>query len=328
MKHTVAAIIPLYNGREFIRESLESVLAQTVPVEEIIVVDDGSTDGGADIVEAIMREHANFPIRLLRKANGGQSSARNMAIASTDCDLIALLDQDDAWYRDHIALLREPFEGDDQEEIGLVYGNLDQIDIAGRIILRCCLDSVPTNHPKISRMQCLAGDLFILPGASMFRKSHAQKVGLFDERLSGYEDDDLFLRMFSCGMKLVYLNTAVSKWRIYSGSTSFSPRMAKSRMIYFHKLVEHYPNDPALDLYWTRDVIAPRFFSQTIHEFLQGLKFKDNARVTYAIESAKQIAPFLPDEHKKIFNRSLPVVNLMLRFSLTSLASKWVRSRI
>ena len=74
----ITAVVPLYNGARFIEESLRSVFAQTLPPAEVIVVDDGSTDDGPAIVEGLARE---FPIRLLRKENGGQSSARNFGIA-------------------------------------------------------------------------------------------------------------------------------------------------------------------------------------------------------------------------------------------------------
>jgi glycosyltransferase involved in cell wall biosynthesis len=86
----IAAIIPLYNGAPYIQQAIESVLHQSLPPTEIIVVDDGSTDGGPQIVAKLAREH---PIRLLHKPNGGQGSTRNFGIGNSGCDLIALLDQ-------------------------------------------------------------------------------------------------------------------------------------------------------------------------------------------------------------------------------------------
>jgi glycosyltransferase involved in cell wall biosynthesis len=126
---TVAAIIPLYNGEAFIRESLESVLAQTEPADEIIVVDDGSTDGGAEIVKEMAARH---PIRLISKSNGGIGSARNRGIAEAKSTHIALLDQDDIWYEDHLAVLKRPFLEGERRNLALVYANLDRIDRQGR----------------------------------------------------------------------------------------------------------------------------------------------------------------------------------------------------
>src|SRR5258708_4402360 len=96
---SIVAIIPLYNGARWIEQSIASVLAQTLQPEEFIVVDDGSTDNGPEIVFRLAKDH---PITLLRKPNGGQSSARNFGVAKSQSALIALLDQDDIWYPNHL----------------------------------------------------------------------------------------------------------------------------------------------------------------------------------------------------------------------------------
>jgi glycosyltransferase involved in cell wall biosynthesis len=87
---TVAAVIPLYNGGEFIEEAIRSVAAQTDPVDEIIVVNDGSTDNGPEIVRSLLN---SFPITFLQQPNAGQSAARNAAINHTSCTHVAFLDQ-------------------------------------------------------------------------------------------------------------------------------------------------------------------------------------------------------------------------------------------
>src|SRR5262249_194739 len=102
----VAAIIPLFDGAKYIRSALKSALTQTRPPDEIIVVDDGSTDDGPQIGERLA---VGQPIRLLHKSNGGQGSARNVGVANCNADLIALLDQDDIWYRAHLEELVRPF---------------------------------------------------------------------------------------------------------------------------------------------------------------------------------------------------------------------------
>ena len=103
---SIVAVIPLYNGARYIEEALHSVLAQRLKPNEIIVINDGSTDDGPAIVERMAIDH---PITLLHKQNGGQSSARNLGIRHSNCDLIALLDQDDIWYPNHLEKLVQPF---------------------------------------------------------------------------------------------------------------------------------------------------------------------------------------------------------------------------
>ncbi len=319
---SVAAVIPLYNGAPFIREAVESVINQTVPVDEIIVVDDGSSDEGPAIVKEMAKDH---PITLLNKTNGGQSSARNMAILHTKCSHIAFLDQDDAWYEEHIEVLRKPFEEGTARRLALVYGNLDQIDRQGRMVLEGCLNIVPSPQPKRSLHDCLRHDMFILPGASLVARQAIIDVGLFDERLSGYEDDDLFVRMFSAGFRSKYINKAISRWRIYSGSTSFSMRMAKSRIIYFQKLLESYPDDPGLDVYWGRSVIAPRFMSLARNEFVRGSRALDIPRMRQSWDDMKIIASALKWRIKARMYILEPLIKATYAGPLTGVARFLVR---
>ena len=107
---TISVIIPLYNKEREIGDTLRSVLAQTLQPTEIVVVDDGSTDHSAALVEAI----PSPLIRLVRQPNAGECAARNRAIAESRGELLALLDADDEWeegFLEEVAALYREFPG-------------------------------------------------------------------------------------------------------------------------------------------------------------------------------------------------------------------------
>ena len=93
----ISIIMPVYNGERFVADAIGSILMQTIAEWELIVVNDGSTDG----TQAVLERFAGDPrIRLLRKENGGVSSARNAGIAAATGEYLAFLDADDTWYPD------------------------------------------------------------------------------------------------------------------------------------------------------------------------------------------------------------------------------------
>ena len=100
---------------------------------------------------------------------------------------------------------------------------------------------MPAVHPKQQLSDCIRENMFILPSASLISREAFSVSGGFDERLCGYEDDDLFLRIFRKGYDNVYIEKALSQWRIYPASSSYSPRFAQSRYIYCQKLTRHIP---------------------------------------------------------------------------------------
>ena len=292
---SVSAVVPLYNGAEFIAEALDSIMRQSEPPAEIIVVNDGSSDDGPAIVEKIAASQGALPLVLLHKENGGQSSARNLGVNRCKGTHVAFLDQDDIWYEDHIEVLSSELKtSDKRKQPALIYGNLDQIDRAGRMVNRRCLDDLPGPHPKTSRSQYLRDDMFIVPSASLVSVAAFLAAGGFDERLSGYEDDDLFLRMFTAGYESVYVDKSVTRWRIHSASSSYSPRMAASRMVYYKKLTEDFQDDPDRAQFWLRDLVAPRFFRQTCLEFILATRQRNYDASLCAWQNVIEVADGMP----------------------------------
>ena len=93
-----SVVIPLYNKENYIKQTLESVLCQTFQDFEIVVVDDGSTDDGVEVVKSLSDDR----IILYQQPNKGASSARNYGVQVSSSPWVALLDADDIWYKDHL----------------------------------------------------------------------------------------------------------------------------------------------------------------------------------------------------------------------------------
>ena len=105
MSITVSAVIPAYNAGKYVGRAIESVLAQTRKADEIIVVDDGSTDDTAEVVERF-----GDAVRFIRQENAGASFARNTGIEAATSDWIAFLDADDEWLPNKLKLQTEHLE--------------------------------------------------------------------------------------------------------------------------------------------------------------------------------------------------------------------------
>ena len=280
---SIAAIIPLHNGARTIATAIRSVLEQTVAPDEIVVVDDGSEDDGPAIVERLGAPR----VRLIRQANAGQSAARNRGAARSTSALLAFLDQDDAWYPHHLQALLRPFDAARGTPLGWAYSNLDEIDEQGRLVTERVLGRWKTSHPKRSLAACLGEDMFVLPSASLVSREAFDAVGGFDEALSGYEDDDLFRRIFQAGFDNAFVDEPLAQWRIHRSSSSFSDRMRESRLAYFEKLRREFP-DPA-----RISRIAPRFVRSILAEYDRCAAAGDRRRMRRAAQDLRTVSRYL-----------------------------------
>lgn len=184
---TVSAIIPTYNRSAFLREAVASVISQSYPVLEIIVVDDGSSE---DIEQAL--SDIVGPIKVVRHPqNRGHSSARNTGIKAAQGDYIAFLDSDDLWLPEKLEVQMKIF--DDSYNVGLVGGGYEYIKSTGEEVV-----NKPRLPPEFPRYEDLAIGLFAFSGSSpiaICKKAVFDKVGLFDENLVLLEDWDMWIRI-------------------------------------------------------------------------------------------------------------------------------------
>ncbi|MEA2691880.1 MAG: hypothetical protein QOJ16_1267 [Acidobacteriota bacterium] len=235
------------------------------------MVDDGSTDGSLEALTSL--PPAPFPLRVLRQANAGQSAARNAAAREATGEYIAFLDQDDHWYPRHLEELVAPLAKDPQA--GWAYCDFDEMDLAGNLVTRGFLKTQGVSHPKRSIYDCVAGDLMVLPSASVVRSAAFAEAGGFDEALSGYEDDDLFVRFFRLGWNHVFVARPLLRFRVHATGSSASDRFLESRVRYAAKLTAILPDDSRMFRYYVSKAIAPRFFLTSLDDYVRACSARD-----------------------------------------------------
>jgi glycosyltransferase involved in cell wall biosynthesis len=180
----VSVVIPTYNRAPKVLRAVESVLRQTIPDYEIIVVDDGSTDGTAKALAPF----AGKMNTIFHKTNKGVSAARNSGIRASQTPFISLLDSDDYWYPEKLAAQIAFF----RSHPTAVACQTNEIWIRNGVRV-----NPQKKHLKPS------GDIFeqslkrclVSPSAVMMKRSLLEEIGLFDESLPACEDYDLWLRV-------------------------------------------------------------------------------------------------------------------------------------
>lgn len=266
-KYTVAVIIAYYNGSKWIERAIKSVLNQSIAPAEFFIVNDGSRDEEYEFLKNLAQK---YKFIIINKENGGQGSARNSGAYASRSDFLCFLDQDDYFLHNHIEILISNIPSD-FINLGFVYGDCKEADAEGRIISNSIIhrDSI---HPKESVVDYLKYDMFILPSASLISRAAYNSVSGFDEQFRGYEDDDLFIRLYRKGFDVVFVNKPVLVWCINGESTSYSIHMSRSRFKYFLKISKEFGDRVDRNLFFLRDYLIPRFEPSFSHDVL---KYKD-----------------------------------------------------
>lgn len=263
----------LYNGADHCVEAMRTVFAQTRLPDEVIVVDDGGDDGSADLLRAL---DAPVPVKIEWQENQGQSAARNAGIRLASGSLIAFIDQDDLWTVDHLERLCEPLERD--PSTAWAFSDFDEIDDLGRVVTRGYHSHHRVETDRVSIDELLASDLMVLPSSSVIRKDALEAVGGFDPELAGYEDDDLFIRMFRAGHRAAYVARSLTGYRVHGGGCSATDAFLRSRVRFLAKMRSLIPDHVRSNRYWVLDRLYPRLFDTTLLEYAAALRAGDVAQ--------------------------------------------------
>ncbi len=187
---SVSVVIPTFNRVSSLERTLKSVLAQTLPADEIIIVDDGSTDNTVSILKSRYSEVELSMIRFIEQDNQGVSAARNAGIAAATHEWIALLDSDDFWHEDKLQKQIQALENAPE----YLMSHSDEIWIRNGLRV-----NQMNKHKKTGGyifQQCLPMCV-ISPSAVIIHRLIFDEIGLFDETLPACEDYDLWLRICS-----------------------------------------------------------------------------------------------------------------------------------
>ncbi|MEZ5319806.1 MAG: glycosyltransferase family 2 protein [Vicinamibacterales bacterium] len=202
----VSVVIPTYNHARFLAEAIDSLLAQDYPRLEVVVVDDGSTDGTGEILESY-RDRIVFE----RQANSGQSAALNRGWALARGEILSYLNSDDVLRPGAVRLAVDAFAA--APDASFVYGDFELIDLDSRVYRT--VRTVESAFPEmVARFITVAG-----PGG-FFRASALERAGGWDPHFKQNPDVDFLFRLGLTG-RFVRIPAVMAAFRVHEGSQTY-----------------------------------------------------------------------------------------------------------
>lgn len=236
-KSLVSVIIPSYNRVKYIQQAIDSVYSQNYSPVELIVVDDGSTDGS---LELLRRLEASGRIKLFthpNHKNKGQSASLNLGIMHCCGNYVSILDSDD--YFAPQKLEQQVAYLESHPTLGMVYGRGHAVDASGSFLFKVPDDNhAESNDPNELLLDCYMA----LPGGSLIRRSVFDKVGMFEESYRAGQDHDMALRIMEA-FEVGFLPEVAFFYRKHGESISSNGLETRwcTGMLILERAVDRYP---------------------------------------------------------------------------------------
>lgn len=205
----VSVVVATYNMARYLPQAVASILEQSYPNVEVIVVDDGSTD---ETPEVTARLATDARVRVHRQSNGGQASAKNKGIELSRGEYIGFLDADDVWLPQKLALQLPLFR--DRPRVGVVYSEYECMDGEGKP-----LPKGATNMHRGSISGALLIENFVSFPTALVRRACLERCGVFDLTYGMGIDYDLWLRI-SANYEFDFVTEPTIRYRIWGGQMS------------------------------------------------------------------------------------------------------------
>lgn len=221
----VSVVTAAYNMGGYIAETIDSILGQDYPHVESVIVDDGSTDDTAKVLE---RYRDDPRVRVVQQANAGQTVAKNRGIAESRGEFIAFCDADDTWRRDKLSLQIRRF---DDPRVAVVYSDIECVDGKGQPLAYYDIE-----HFEGRVTAQLLIDNFVPFPTAVVRASVLRAARGFDESLSMSIDYDLWLRI-SVEHRFAFVPERLANYRIWEGQMS---KKTGERLENFMRLLDRF----------------------------------------------------------------------------------------
>jgi len=266
--NSISVVMPCYNSAPFLREAVDSVLGQTCPEGELVVVDDGSTDDSRDILRGY-----GDRIRVIEQANRGPYPARNAGLKIARGEFVAFLDADDWWSPDFLEKLHGALVG--HPEAALAYCGWQNVGATER----STEPFVPPDYQAGDKLEAFLRAASPWPiHAALVRRAALEAVGGFDTSLHSCMDYDLWLRL-AATRPIVRVPEVLAFYRFHGGGQITSKEWVQARNVWLvkRKFVAQNPQavaalpkrrlrelidgglaHRAYRAYWRRDLVSAR----------------------------------------------------------------------
>jgi hypothetical protein len=221
----VSVIIPVYNREFLVARAIESVLSQTYKKLEVVLVDDGSTDGTGAVLDRYADRYQG-KVRVVHQDRSGQVIARNNGIGIATGAYIAFLDSDDTWLPEKLGCQIPLF----QKDIGLVYAGIFEVGQNGQV-LRVVL---PEKKMRGYVYHRLLEKNAITGGSVVVTREALDRVGLFDEKLRAAENWDLWIRI-SKHFLVDFVNEPLVTYFRHKGNMSSDMELMQNAAIFIYE---------------------------------------------------------------------------------------------
>jgi glycosyltransferase involved in cell wall biosynthesis len=297
----ISVIIPVYNMEAFVLKTLDSVRLQTRIPNELIIVNDGSTDSSLTIIEYWIKTHQKtINIKLINKQNGGLSSARNSGVRKATGELIALLDSDDRYEPEFLERAFDAFQ--EIPNLALFFANQKVVNLNDeklfdwletKEIMHASFVNVSKSINRIegSIVPNLVNGNFISCSASVFSAKFLDKNFLYDESLTAGEDVEFLIRYLS-DKNVAFTFEELAIVLRHSGSITQSKR----HLVHMGRIFALDKHKTKLESY---DVdVANIIYQQFEHCYYQLSLVSYRALSDFAIQASKSISLYHPPSLK------------------------------